>query len=172
MPTWIWKFLINSEEITEKEKKSIIDIYRNVGKDTFFYEAKKKKVLPFVANTLIGLDLDVLFWMEILEEYRKRNTVILGVLDEAYLALNKHGVKKMFVSENFGALLSASGDIGLFASGDVDNYADPCEKEKIYRAFAEIGYSRKERYAGKHQIAAEFLLQKAKRDCQRDFISA
>ena len=163
MPTWIWKFLINSEEITEKEKKSIIDTYRNEGKDTFLNEAKKKKVLPFVANTLIGLDLDVQFWKEILEEYRKRNTAILGVLDEAYLALKKHGVKKMFVAENFGALLSASGDIGLFSSGDVDNYADPCEKEKIYRAFAEIGYSRKERYAGKHQIAAEFFPPESKR---------
>lgn len=169
MPTWIWRNFINSEGITEEEKNIIIEIYCKYGKEFIYQQAKTKKVLPFVANTLIHLNLDGEFWSAILDEYRDRNTNILEVLNEAYFALNKHGVKKIFVSENFGALLSSSGDIGLFASGDVDNYADPCEKDKIYRAFEEIGYSRKERYSGKHQIAAEFFPPESKEGLPEGF---
>lgn len=157
MPTWIWRFMIQSENIASEEKESIIDVYHSMGRDAFYEAAKKKKVLPFVACTMVRIDVDTTFWNGIAEEFRQRNLVILKVLDEAYGALQRNGVRKMFVSENFGALLSANQDIALFASGDVDNYADPCEKEKIYRAFEEIGYQRKERYSGKHQIAAEFF---------------
>ena len=39
----------------------------------------------------------------------------------------------------------------------MDNHADPSEKEKIYRAFERLGYTRKERFSGRHQIAAEFF---------------
>lgn len=169
MPTWVWKFLISSDKITQDEKNSIIELYHDIGRDEFYKEAKTKKVLPFAANALIEFGLDVQYWTEILNGYRKRNTAILCELDKAYSAVKKHGVKKMFVSENFGALLSASSDIGLFASGDVDNYADSAEKEKIYAAFEEIGYSRKERYSGKHQIAAEFFPPEVKKDLPDGF---
>lgn len=157
IPTWIWRFMINSENISQQEIRTVTEVYRNVGRESFYEAAKQKKVLPFVACTMVQLGLDTVFWSEIAEEYRQRNTEILKALDAAYAALKRNGVRKMFVSENFGALLSAGRDIALFASGDVDNYADPCEKEKIYRAFAEIGYRRKERFSGKHQIAAEFF---------------
>lgn len=163
MQTWNWRLFINSKKNTEDEKKLIIRKYCHEGKDAFFNEAKKKKVLPFVAKTLVELNLDVDFWGEILDSYRKRNKTILSALDEVYFELKKQGVKKMFVSENFGSLLSVGGDIGLFASGDVDNYADPIEKEKIYCAFENLGYSRTERFSGKHQIAAEFFPPKDKK---------
>ena len=157
MPTGIWKLFIAFENTTEDERNKIEKIYRESGRDSFYQTAKKKKVLPFVAKALMQLDLDAEFWGDILEEYRNRNTNILSALDMAYDSIRKNGVKRAFVSENFGALLSAAGDIGLFASGDVDNYVDPSEKDKLYRAFEEIGYTRKERYSGKHQIAAEFF---------------
>ena len=169
MPTWIWRFLISSEEITEKEKQSIIAQYKAEGREAFYKEAEKKKVLPFTANTLAQLDLDKEYWTDILEKYRTRNTLILKALDEAYVSLAKRGVKKMFVSENFGALLSGRNDIGLFSSGDVDNYADPEEREKIYKAFEDIGYVRKERFSGKHQIAAEFYPPQSKTELPEGF---
>lgn len=169
MFTGIWGIFINSEGMSNKEKNLVIDKYQNYGKNAFYDAAKKKKILPFVAKALFGLGLDTNFWGEILDDYRKRNEAILETLNEAYKSLKKQGVKKMFVSENFGALLSASADIRLFASGDVDNYADPCEKEKIYRAFGEIGYTRQERYTGKHQIAAEFFPPKGKEGLPEGF---
>lgn len=157
MHTEIWKFLIAFENTTEDDREKIKKEYCESGRDSFYQAAKKKKVLPFVAKALVQLDLDAEFWNSILGEYRKRNTNILGALDMAYNSMRRYGVKKAFVSENFGALLSSSGDIGLFASGDVDNYVDPSEKDKLYRAFEEIGYTRRERYSGNHQIAAEFF---------------
>ena len=157
MPAWIWKYLINSEGITEEEKNRVAEVYHKEGKDLIYGQAKERKVLPFAANTMINLDMDTEFWNSVLCDFRERNDSILEALNEAYSALRRHGVKKMFVSENFGALLSSGNDIGLFASGDVDNYADPCEKDKIYHAFEDLGYSRKERYSGMHQIAAEFF---------------
>lgn len=157
MPTWIWKYMINCAGITDEERSQLHDIYHEFGKDAFYEEAQKRKILPFVANTMTILNEDVDFWSKTTDEYRKRNMAILMVLDEAYATLRKHGVKKMFVSENFGALLSAGNDIALFASGDVDNYADPSERAGIYKAFEELGYRRKERFSGQHQIAAEFF---------------
>ena len=156
MPTWIWKYLINCEDITEEVKQKIIIQYNKIGRDVFYRESLKKKVLPFAAHAMIQLNQDVRYWTKVFDTYHKRNHSILGALNNAYLALSNRGVKKMFVSENFGALLSGGADIGLFSSGDVDNYADPCEKERIYQAFEDIGYTRTERYSGHHQIAAEF----------------
>ncbi len=169
MPAWIWKYLINCENITEAERQEIVNQYRKIGRDEFYSGSQKKKILPFVAKTMIMLELDTEYWSNILDLYRKRNRSILETLSDAYSALVRNGVKKMFVSENFGALLLGGTDIGLFASGDVDNYADPCEKEKIYKAFEEIGYTRTERYSGYRQIAAEFYPPKSNSNLPEDF---
>ncbi len=169
MPTWIWKYMINCEGISDEERNRICETYHEYGKEAFYEEAIKRKILPFTASTLIRLQEDVDFWSNISNEYRQRNIAILTILDEAYAALKKHGVKKMFVSENFGALLSSQKDISLFASGDVDNYADPSEKKRIYEAFEELGYKRKERFSEKHQIAAEFFPPKDKAGLPDDF---
>lgn len=155
-PNEIFRLMIRGNDISDIEKGRIIALYEAEGKDNIYSAMKKKKILPFAARTLSACGLDKAFWQEILEEYRERNQAILACLDKAYTALKNEGVRKMFVSENFGALLSANEDIALFASGDVDNYADPNEKGKIYRAFEKIGFSRTERFSGKHQIAAEF----------------
>lgn len=128
-----------------------------MGKDAVYEAVKTKKILPFAAKAICECGIDVDFWSRISDIYRYRNESILRFLDKAYRSLAECGVKKMFVSENFGALLLSGGDLSLFASGDVDNYADPAEKDKIYAAFDAIGCTRKERYAGKHQIAAEFF---------------
>lgn len=167
----IYPLMIRGENLSEAEKKQIADAYAAAGKDAVYEAAKKKKILPFAAKTLCECGTDVDFWSRISDDYRRRNESILHFLDKAYRALAEHDVKKMFVSENFGALLLSDGDISLFASGDVDNYADPAEKEKIYAAFASIGCTRKERYAGKHQIAAEFFPSEAENLPEKFYVS-
>lgn len=156
-PMNLYSLLVRGENLTDAEYAHLKKVYTEYGKDKIFHMAKEKKILPFAARTFSTYGFDVEYWQNCLEQYRTRNRKILSCLNEAYESLQRFGVKKMFVSENFGALLSAEGDIGLFASGDVDNYADPSEKEKIYQAFAALGYTRKERYSGNHQIAAEFF---------------
>ena len=149
--------LIRGTDLTQSEQAHIAQLYAQEGKDAMYEMAKTKKILPFAANAFVFCGLDTDFWEDILNQYRRRNRAILDCLDKAYAELTAQGVTKMFVTENFGALLSARNDIALFASGDVDNHADPSEKENIYRAFEALGYTRKERYSGGHQIAAEFF---------------
>jgi len=157
IPENFFCLLIRGIGLSEEEQTHVTQIYRELGRDELHRLTQKKKILPFAARTFVLCGLDTDFWEEILQQYRRRNRAILRCLDTAYAELTRQGVRKMFVSENFGALLSADGDLALFASGDVDNHADPAEKEKIYRAFDKLGYTRKERFSGGHQIAAEFF---------------
>ncbi len=143
--------------LTQSEKKHVSEIYENLGKEEIQKLVDKKKIIPFAARTFCECGLDSTEWENVFEEYRKRNLKIIAFLDAAYKSLHAYGVKKMFVSENFGALLSAGEDIGLFTSGDVDNFAPLSEKEKIYAAMDAIGCTRKERFACNNQIAAEFF---------------
>lgn len=131
--------------------------YESLGRDGLFAAAKKEKILPFAARTLTALGLDVDFWNGVLSQYRQRNGAIVAFLDKAYEALEQAGVKKIFVSENLGALLSAGEDLALFASSDADNYAPIEEKAAIYAAMKSLGCRIQERFAGNRQIAAEFF---------------
>ena len=148
--------LFLKENRTAEENERIKAYYRRFTPEQFFEIAVNKKVLPFVANTLCALGLDVDFWNVPLKEFRNRNEKIIALLDRVYSVLANHGVKRMFVTENFGALLSADGDLALFCSGDVDNCADFSERDKIYAAFDELGFERKERFALNKQISAMF----------------
>ena len=156
-PAGFCSLLIRGTDLSDSDLNYIKSLYNTFGRDEIYNLKKKKKILPFAANTFVHYQLDADFWHVILDEYRNRNKSILCFLNKVYKALEQEGVNKMFVSENFAALLESGNDIALFASGDVDNYADPSEKLKIYSAFEKIGCSRKERFSGKHQIAAEFF---------------
>lgn len=144
-------------KLTLEEKKHVSEIYKKLGKEEIEKIITEKKIVPFAARTFCECKLDFEEWDKVFIEYKKRNSNIIAFLDIAYKSLHEHGVKKMFVSENFGALLSANEDIALFASGDVDNFAPITEREKIYAAMEAIGCKRKERYACNNQIAAEFF---------------
>lgn len=148
--------LFIKENRTTAENDRLTAWYRELTPEAVLQAATEKKVLPFVANTLCALGLDTAFWQATLEQYRRRNQRIIAMLDRVYATLSRHGVLRMFVTENVGALLSAGGDIALFASGDVDNCADISEREKIYAAFDELGFERRERFALRNQIAATF----------------
>lgn len=157
IPENFYCLLIRGKNISLEEKSRIKEIYLLYGRERLYDMTKSKKILPFAANSFVYCNIDTEFWSVKLNEYRERNKKILACLDNVYAVLKAHGVKKMFVSENFGALLSANEDIALFASGDVDNYADFEERDNIYSAFESLGWTRKERFAEKNQIAAEFF---------------
>ena len=141
--------IIRTEGLSEQEKELVTSVYKENGKDAMYEYFKTKKILPFAAKTFSNLGIDVDYWEPILESYRERNKKVITFLDVAYSSMKQHGVKKVFLSENFGALLSADGDIGLFASGDTDNCYAPEEKDKIYTALNEIGCTCKEVYSQK-----------------------
>lgn len=141
--------IIRTEGLTDQEIDLVRSIYNENGKDAMYEYFKTRKVLPFAAKTFCNLNMDNSFWMPILEEYRDRNTKIVAFLDAAYKALRDYGVKNAFVTENFGALLTSGRDIGLFASGDVDNCYDENEKDKLYQALQSIGCTYQEYYSVK-----------------------
>lgn len=141
--------IIRTEGLTDQEVGLVHSIYNENGKDVMYEYFKTRKVLPFAAKTFCNLNMDNSFWMPILEEYRDRNTKIVAFLDAAYKALRDYGVKNAFVTENFGALLTSGRDIGLFASGDVDNCYDAEDKDKVYKALQSLGCTYKESYAVK-----------------------
>lgn len=155
-PEYFYCLLIRGK-LTQEEKKHVSEIYRKLGKEEITRIVNKKKIIPFAARTFCECGLDSEEWDKIFQDHIRRNRNILSFLDTAYKALHEHGVKRMFVSENFGALLSADENIGLFTSGDIDNFAPISEREKIYAAMEAIGCTRKERYACANQIAAEFF---------------
>ncbi len=143
-------------ELSETEKSAISSLYQSEGRQRIFAFAKNKKILPFTAVLLAGLGFDEQFWETIAEEYRQRNEIIITRLDSLFVKFSQAGIKKVFVNENFGALLSADADKALFASGDVDMYADIAHKAAIYLVFEQLGYTKKERYTNKKLITTTF----------------
>lgn len=137
-------------------KSAIGNMYNAEGREKVYEFAAKKKILPFVAVCLEGLNIDVEHWGNVAEIYRKRNESVIACLDKVFSAFREVGAKKVFVTENFGALLAAGGDLALFASGDVDIYADPSEKEIIYDALSQLSFSIEERYSLQQLINTTF----------------
>lgn len=150
-------FMICGERLSKNDKCFVKKVYYEVGRDEIYNKVIDKKITPFAAKTLSSLGYDRSFWNKVYQKYFERNCRILTFLNEAYIAMEANGVKKMFVSENFGALLSSNSDLGLFSSSDIDNYADYSEKDKINTAMKSIGCEIKERHAVKNHIASEFF---------------
>ncbi|SDJ26548.1 nucleotidyltransferase family protein [Proteiniclasticum ruminis] len=143
-------------ELSLEEINNIKALYDHDGQDKVYNFAKQKKILPFVANLMCKLCIDNEFWKIIKDEYIRRNEGVISSLDLIFSKFAENSVNKVFVTENFGALLSIDGDISLFSSGDVDMYADISEKERIYRSFKELGYTIKERYSHNKLISTSF----------------
>lgn len=147
-----------SGSVTESiDNKTIEDVYNQLGKIGIYDFAKKFKIIPFAAKTCVRLGLDSEYWNGILNDYKVRNQKIIAFLNVAYKVAYEHGVRKMFVSENFGSLLASGTDLSLFASGDVDNHAPIEERDRLYAAMESIGCRKEERFAQNMQIAVEFF---------------
>lgn len=136
--------------ITEEQiDRYIMPLYEKDGCDKVIQVTTKKKMLPYVANMMVKINKDVDKWQVIADKYKNRNSAVVSELDNVYRAMSEGNVKKMFLSENFGALLNSNRDLTLFASGDLDNCADLSEKPKIDAIFERLGYRREDRYSGK-----------------------
>ena len=138
------------DKLTEVEINNYVkQLYDEEGFENVYEWTRRKKMLPFVAAMLVKARIDVEKWEPIIDKYRERNTLVRQQLSHVYATMEKAGVKKMFISENYGALLNSGRDIGLFASGDLDNCADLSEKKNIDLVFESLGYTKKDRYSGK-----------------------
>ena len=131
-------------------------LYDDLGLDTVMKMAKQSKILPFIANSCVICEKDAETWYPIYCEYKKRNNQVVSGLDVIYQEFEAKGVKKVFLSENFGALLASGGDLALFASGDVDNCAEISESELISEIMKSLGFKEERRYSGNLYISAEY----------------
>lgn len=145
-----------ADRINDAAKASILKLYAKEGYDSLFNFARERKILPFVANLFVNLGIDVEPWGQILNEYRTRNENVIKQLDLAFTELDNRSVRKIAVKENFAALLMAGVDVALFASGDVDIFADISERDEIYTAFESLGFYKKERFSHNKIINTDF----------------
>lgn len=154
---WImYKAAFKHIDLTDYEKTEIAKLYSDEGRSKIIAGAKKKKIIPATAMLMCRLGIDEEYWRAISDDYRMRNEQIIKSLDMAYSELCANGVSRMGVVENFGALLASGQDLAMFGSGDVDNYADIAEKDKIYNVFKKMGYTLDEHYAGSILVSTSF----------------
>ncbi len=144
------------KDLPQSEKQELKRIAAELGGDTVLRMAKQAKMLPFLAKLMLSLDAEPQTWQPIYEHYAERNQKVIAELDRVYAALRAADCRKLFVSENFGAMLAADSDTALFASGDVDNYVDASEYPTVKRVMTSLGYRCEERAAGKLFISASF----------------
>lgn len=144
------------ETLTQDELRGLKRIAQELGEETLLERAKKAKMLPFLAKLMLALEIEPQTWQPVYGRYAERNRRIIGELDRVYAALRAAGCRKLFVSENFGAMLAADGDPALFASGDVDNYVDAEEYPAVKRTMTSLGYRCEERFAGGLFLSATF----------------
>lgn len=150
----IYRAAYSHHELDAAQAETIKKIYENNGREAIFAAAKKKKLIPAVAALLCQLELDKDFWQEYVDFYLQRNRRVVACLDEMYRLLTENGVQRLALVENFGALLVSGQPLSMFGSGDIDQYADPCERERIYEILRQNGYELGEVKAGSLVISS------------------
>lgn len=126
--------------LSDYEVDSIHALYKTEGREAIFSKAKMKKIIPGVAKLLVKLDIDKDYWQPIYDSFLERNKRVISYLDSFYEVLEKSGITKIAVVENFGALLYANTDLAVFGSGDSDNFGDRSDKDSIDKALINAGY--------------------------------
>lgn len=109
------------------------------------YLKKEKQSRPFAAVVLAFCDCDTDYWNQVFQEYVKRNTVIVKILQSVFESFHKRGGRSLNVYENFGAVLSSGQSVGFFASGDVDFTVEVDEEPLVIAALHERGFYEEER---------------------------
>ncbi|PKM71555.1 MAG: hypothetical protein CVU91_13290 [Firmicutes bacterium HGW-Firmicutes-16] len=154
---WImYKAAFKRIDLTDYEKTEIAELYNDEGRAKIVARAKKKKIVPATTMLMCKLGIEDEFWKPLSDEYRSQNERIVECLDAVYSELRAIGVTKLGVVENFGALLASGQDLAMFGSGDVDNYADITEKDRIHNVFNKMGYTLEEHYAGSILVSSSF----------------
>lgn len=158
----ILTLVVRTDNFSNTERIWLLNKFNELGNDYLLDFFLKKKVLPFGAKTCCSLDFNRDFWETILVDYRNRNNNILRFINAAYSSIHNEGARRVFVSENFGSLLSADLDIALFTSCDVDNFGLYEEYPKIKKALCDnLGCEVKEVYYGNNHLASKFYAPKS-----------
>lgn len=142
--------------LSELQANEIIKEYNKAGKDHFFREAVEKKILPYVAHTLLYLNCDKEFWYEVHEKYMHRNSMIIKLLDKIFLILNQEKMTKICVAENFASVLMSNTCLGCFCSGDIDLYCDDLDLYKLDNIMFSVGFELSDRHIRKKSFAKEY----------------
>lgn len=153
----IARLSMKAGSFTDCEKIAFNEGYLIEGKDNLYFYAKKEKILPFVALRCMDLSLNISFWEEKFLVYEKRNLEIIVILDRIFSKFLSENINKVFVYENFGALLISSTSIGCFASGDVDLYADYSLKSDITRVLKTEGFLPQKGNSSTETVKTEYL---------------
>ena len=101
--------------------------------------------------------MDIAFWKEIIHIYKKRNIEIIEILDKIFNKFLSENINKVFVYENFGALLISNTAIECFASGDVDLYADYSLKSAITSVLESEGFLPQKGNSSAETVKTEYL---------------
>jgi len=136
----VMRLSMKSSLLSYEETNILKEAYKYNSRDVIYDYAIKTKVLPFVANLFINLNIDINYWIKIYNVYEKRNTQILDGLINIFDIFNSNGINKIFLYENFGALLASETSIGCFSSGDIDLFSDISHKEKINEILISLNF--------------------------------
>ncbi|NQV51350.1 MAG: nucleotidyltransferase family protein [Candidatus Marinimicrobia bacterium] len=137
---YISRLSMKTSKLTDLEIESVRGGYAKLKFDEIHEFGSTEKILPFIAHLLVRAGVEIPRWEVIRSQYEERNLEILGFLEDAFAKFDQYGIKRIFVYENFGALLKSGQEIACFASGDIDLYADYSEKEDISSALQDCGF--------------------------------
>lgn len=138
----IIKYAYTFDDLSIADKKYVIQNYNENNKNELCNRCKKKKYTPVLANFFCKMQIDYDFWEEKYLYYMSRNRSLIFFIDKIFNEFHSIGANKILLYENFGALLASGTDVALYASGDVDLYADISERTKIDKVLHGNGYSK------------------------------
>ena len=101
--------------------------------------AKKNKMMPFIAKMLLDAGIDSTYWNDVLKEYRLRNSNAKAELIAILECLGQNGICA-YPIENFASLILTGADLAMFASGDIDVYVQSREYERVNIIMQGLGY--------------------------------
>lgn len=143
-------------QLDEALIQSVLSEYSKSNKEAVYAYAKERKILPFVAFLLARLGQNADYWAPVVASYEARNRQIIAGLDAVFSKMTEADVKKLFLSQNFGALLVGGKNVSLFASGDADLCGALSEKETIDEVFRILGFQQSDRFCGKKLISSDY----------------
>lgn len=142
-----------TEILSDDDIHRIKTVYAKIGQQKFDeYLKSEKQNRAFASLVLSEIDCDANYWKRVHDEYIKRNTAIIKLVQDASDEFVNIGGKTLCVYENFGTLLSSGISLGCFASNDVDFTMDKLELDKAELAFGKVGFIHAQRDGRPHDL--------------------